>query len=433
MPLPQIKVLDVNQPVQNYLSGQFRGRQEARQDKLDTYTQEDRLRSQGREDEKFGIQKEAAALKEALAADKWSQEQSETFLDSIDPESPEFEEHVSKFFDSTISRAQQMGFSEQSISMLAEQAMNSGAFTRESIRRHREQSTKGVETYSPSPLKKLIDERQSLVDSGVKQDDVRVQAYDNKITGVDIDIENLSQEEVDMWGNYVNLTGKMPSLGRGKQSTKIRVAIVKSAARQALGADEAGVPHTEDQTPAEAALDVVVSQADTKAIGGSLNFLEKQIGSMGSFVTNLGLQVDKVKELSKDLETYDTRLLNIPLRTLRGKILGSPLQAKYDMYLAEIESEIGKLATGSSASVAELSATAQDRWAKIHDKNLSVKDMLLLLDETKNAAKMRMDSVNKQLSSTRKRLKTRDYSATGNQTEPGLSPEAQSYLKSIGR
>ena len=259
----------------------------------------------------------------------------------------------------------------------------------------------------------LINEKTNLIDSGVSPEDQKVKtldkkikAFENKITGTDIDIQDMTKDEIDTWGAWTNLTGKVPSVGRGKQATKVRIAILKSAARQALGADADGIPDEEGKTPVEAALDVVGTQADTKAIQGSLNFLDKQLSSMGSFVTNLNSQVDRVKELSEDLKTFDTRLLNVPLRAVRGKISGSPLQAKYDMFLSEIESEIGKLATGSTASIAELSATAQEKWSKIHDKNLSVKDMLELLDETRNAANLRLNSVSEQLSKTRERMRT---------------------------
>ena len=269
-----------------------------------------------------------------------------------------------------------------------------------------EKRASSPETYSPSPLKKLIDERQALVDSGVNPNDPRLLAYDSKISGTEIDVTNITQDEIDVWGSFVALTGKMPSLGRGKASTKTRLAIAKSAAVYTLGGDKT-LGESPDKTPSEAALSMLTKQSDTKSTQGSLNFLEKQVSAMGSFVTNIGLQVDKVKELSTDLETYDSRIMNVPLRFVRGKILGSPLQAKYDMYLTEIESEIGKLATGSAASIAELSTSAQEKWANIHDKNLSVKDMISLLEETSNAADMRLKSVEQSLGDARTRMANR--------------------------
>ena len=277
--------------------------------------------------------------------------------------------------------------------------------------------------YSPSPLKKLIGELELFKKDGA--DPAIIKAYEDEIFGNPVDVNNITQDEIDTLAAMFILTGKMPSLGRGKESTRVRVAIAKSAAQEALGSKNFGEEDTEpDKTPAQAALDTIGSQADTKAIQSSMNFLDKQLSSMGSFVANLEMQVDKVSELSKDLKTFDTRLLNIPLRIMRGKIAGSPLQAKYDMYLSEIESEIGKLATGATGSVAELSASAQEKWAKIHDKNLSVKDMLSLLEETKEAARMRRQSVQIQLDLTRERMRT-----PGRNFSNVAPPEAIEYLK----
>jgi hypothetical protein len=140
---------------------------------------------------------------------------------------------------------------------------------------------------------------------------------------------------------------------------------------------------------------------DISAIGKSIDQQEKQIGSMGSFVRNIEKQVDRVKDVAGKIRSFDTRLLNIPLRTLRGKFAGSPDQAKLDMYVEEISSETAKLATGSTGSVAELSISAREKWEKIHDQNLSMADLLNLLEETKHAGKMRMESVDEELKATR--------------------------------
>jgi hypothetical protein len=153
--------------------------------------------------------------------------------------------------------------------------------------------------------------------------------------------------------------------------------------------------------------DYAANKADNAAFSASITQQQKAVGSMGSFVKNMDAQIAKVGQLSKDLSTFDTRLLNMPLRAVRGRIAGSPQQAKYDMYLTEIESEIGKLATGSAGSVSELSVGAQEKWAKIHDKNLSIKDMMELLKETSHAGKLRMKSVQDQLNETRAQQRSR--------------------------
>jgi hypothetical protein len=159
------------------------------------------------------------------------------------------------------------------------------------------------------------------------------------------------------------------------------------------------------------AIDPRADQAATSAFASSMTMQQRQLGMMGSFVKNMDYQVGRVKELGEELKTFDSRIMNVPLRAVRGKIAGSPLQAKYDMYITEIENEIGKLATGSAASISELSVGAQEKWAKIHDKNLSVKDMVSLLEETSKAGKMRMQSVESQLAETKTQMRGRGGAA----------------------
>lgn len=176
--------------------------------------------------------------------------------------------------------------------------------------------------------------------------------------------------------------------------------------------------------------DPAVSAADNKAFSSSIMQQQKQLGAMGSFVKNMDAQIGKVRDISKKLNSFDTRLLNMPLRAVRGRLAGSADQAKYDMYLTEIESEIGKLATGSAQSISELSVGAQEKWNRIHDKNLSLKDMLSLLEETSNAGKMRMQSVKDQLAETRTEYRNRAKKA-GNgvvDTTTGIPQGGNDYL-----
>jgi hypothetical protein len=271
----------------------------------------------------------------------------------------------------------------------------------------------------------LFKSRQDRVTEGVKtkgkmeverlKQEGRIDLEEKKAAEAGKTAASFTDEEIDLMGATYNLKGTLPSLGRGKEATAMRHKILQSAARQALAAGkDAG--------------DIIGSQSDVKTITQSLGQQEKQYGAMGSFVSNLNAQVDRVKALAEEFKTFDTRLLNIPLRAVRGRLQGNPLQAKYDMYLTEIESEIGKLATGSAASVAELSIGAQEKWARIHDKNLSIKDMLSLLEETKEAGRLRLESVEKQMTKTRKRLRAIDDKVSS--TSPMT---ADDYLKSIGK
>ena len=145
---------------------------------------------------------------------------------------------------------------------------------------------------------------------------------------------------------------------------------VKTVYRGAIVPKAEGINLNPDAAPAARILQ------DRKAINASIQQQEKQAGSMGSFVRNIDKQVNRFEQIAKDLSSADARLLNLPIRALRGSVAGSPLQAKVDMYVAEISSETGKLATGSTGSVAELSQSAREKWEKIHDPNLSMSDLL---------------------------------------------------------
>lgn len=272
--------------------------------------------------------------------------------------------------------------------------------------------------WAPSTLKKQFIEREELKaeleKQGLTEDQILdhpdIIAYDNAIAGSDTTMRKMwTQEQIDVWGAIANLNmGKIPSVGRGKDAGILRQKIAWSAAKQALGNPQFG--GGEDVSPSQAALNVVAMSHDTKAIGSAIVQLNKQIASMDSFVQNMDEQIDEVSRLSEDLFTFDIRLLNIPWRFLRGKIAGSALQTKYDLYLTELARENNKLAQGATQSIAAMSVEETKVWDRIHDKNLSVKDMLEVLRATRRAADIRMRSVQNALDRARAKSRTRDFS-----------------------
>jgi len=288
----------------------------------------------------------------------------------------------------------------------------------------------GNKEFAPTALKKHMIERQQYIDEtyGDKpmpaEGDPNIDAYDQEITGIDVDVAKLTNDEIDVISGIYLATGRMPSLGRGREATKVRLDIIKRAAAQSLGGNEFLKP---GMTPSEAALEVVATQTDTKSIAGGINFLEKQTASMGSFVQNLDEQITRVSEIAEDLYSSDVRLLNVPIRLFRSKIAGSPNQARYDLYITEIEREIAKLSQGATQSIAAMSVEEVKKWEKIHDKNLSIPDMLEVLKETRTAANMRQKSVLDQLNRTRERMRTRDYSNINRQDAdlPLVSSQAE--------
>jgi len=124
---------------------------------------------------------------------------------------------------------------------------------------------------------------------------------------------------------------------------------------------------------------------------------------MASFIRNMDSQIERVTFIAEDLSRSNMRLANVPWRQLQMKVKGSPIESKVGMYVRELSSEIGKLASGSQASVRELSIEAQKKWDEIHDINLSIPDLISLLKETQNSGHIRYKGAHDQLNSTIKR------------------------------
>jgi hypothetical protein len=203
-------------------------------------------------------------------------------------------------------------------------------------------------------------------------------------------LSGMEPADIKHYAEIYNATGNLPSLGMG--ASPLRSAILKEASRIARGEGKSGA-------------DVAADASDNKALRASIQQQEKQRGAMGSFVRNIEKQVTRFEGMSQKLGSFDPRLLNVPLREVRGRIAGSPNQAIVEMYLTEISAETGKLASGATGSVAELSQGAREKWEKIHDPNLSMADLVTLLKETKHAGQLRMQSVDEELKSTRERLR----------------------------
>jgi len=159
-------------------------------------------------------------------------------------------------------------------------------------------------------------------------------------------------------------------------------------------------------------------RASVGALMKSMENQEKQRGMMGSFVSNIEKQIGRVDEMAQKLSRIDVRILDMPMRAARTKLKGSGFEKAYEAYLLEISNEIAKLSTGSSASIRELSTDAQERWAKIHDPNLSLNEMKIILDETKRMASMRLESTDEELKRTAGELKTRGVKVPGATEKP---------------
>ena len=137
------------------------------------------------------------------------------------------------------------------------------------------------------------------------------------------------------------------------------------------------------------------------AIKSSVTQQVKQRGMMGSFVKNLDKQLLRTDEVMNDvISRVGVRAIDLPIRELKTRFTGSGHEKVLEAYLIEISNEIGKLSTGSTASVRELSTEAQERWSKIHDPNLSLKELQIILNETQLMGQMRLESTDEEIEET---------------------------------
>jgi len=141
------------------------------------------------------------------------------------------------------------------------------------------------------------------------------------------------------------------------------------------------------------------------ALKSSMRQQQKVRCAMGSFVTNLNTQVERVKTFMQDtINRVGARAVDLPYRELVTRFKGSGHERVLESYMIEISNEIAKLSTGSSASIRELSTDAQERWARIHDPNLSFGELVKILEETRRMADYRLSATDDEIEQTMQML-----------------------------
>jgi hypothetical protein len=217
----------------------------------------------------------------------------------------------------------------------------------------------------------------------------------------------MPQDSQNIWYEQYEATGRIPPM-----------AYRDAESRNAFTLGYAKWLESQGRTGSEA----LVKRAEYKALTGSLSNQEKVMGMMGGFVRNLNKQVDRVATIGRDVvDRVGVRALDLPLRDLKTKFIGSGNERVLEAYLIEISNEIGKLSTGSSASIAELSVGAQERWNKIHDPNLSFNELIKILNETKDMGQMRISSSQEEIVDTKRRMLGAPAKPTPSSTEKPAS------------
>jgi hypothetical protein len=190
---------------------------------------------------------------------------------------------------------------------------------------------------------------------------------------------------------YNMITGKPPVNAQGMQSND-RQRYAKEYAHWLTGK---GLK----------AQDVSLMQSDYKAGDTSLRNMARQEAPMSAFVGNINRQVEKVQQLYDNNDRIGIRLIDLPVREIRMRAKGSGDEAVKASYLLEISNEIGKLSSGASASVQQLSDSAKEDWKRVHDPNLSFKEIMKVVNATRDQANMRITTWREAKQEVRNQLK----------------------------
>ena len=172
-----------------------------------------------------------------------------------------------------------------------------------------------------------------------------------------------------------------------------------------------------------------MEKAEVKATQEELKLLQKGYGAMQTFVGNMDQQIKRIEQLAKMMPSSDrARIFALPANEALRIIKGDPNLSKYRMYLTNIATEAGKLASGSPQSVAQLSEGARLHWDKIHDPNLPLSAQLDLLKETQKDGNFRLKSQKDGIADAKRRL----VELGGGKTpETDMTPETKQQLEDL--
>ena len=210
-----------------------------------------------------------------------------------------------------------------------------------------------------------------------------------KSQGGNVFLDKLTDEQKDELASVYNISRKMPMTGRSDAIKEFNIDIIQRALK---------LQGQSGQTATETYFASLDKEGQTKDI----NAQQKKLGSMRSFSKNIDKQAAKIEETAQKIFKMDTKILNYPVNKIMRDYVGSADRAVLQLLVGELSEEIGKLASGATDSVAALSEGGREKWDHIFDVNLSTKDMLQLVEESKEVAKMRVDSMKESLVDSKK-------------------------------
>lgn len=161
--------------------------------------------------------------------------------------------------------------------------------------------------------------------------------------------------------------------------------------------------------------DTVVNKQEMKADSKALADLTKRETLTKTFTTRIDANTKVVRDAYEKYKQMDSRIVNVP-RNRWHEFIGAGDLAALKLAMYSLEQEVGKVEKGS-IGVAGLDVEASKVMAKIHDTNLSLKDIIPVLDMGMRLGKTATDAMEKQRKDLIGEMKGSIYDKDANKTE----------------
>lgn len=197
----------------------------------------------------------------------------------------------------------------------------------------------------------------------------------------------LSPEGLNLTAHQYAMTGQLPPMGMGKQGAAVRTAIINKAADIYKG------------------LDLPTQVAAYKANQQSLTKLQGQRDAMGAFEQTALKNLDQFLDTAGKVVDTGSPLINKPLRSLSGALMGSPEMSAYDTARRTVIPEFAKILANPGLS-GQLSDSARKEVEAVVSGDATLKQTLAAAKILKTDAANRRTSYDDQIKAIQDRIAT---------------------------
>ncbi len=207
---------------------------------------------------------------------------------------------------------------------------------------------------------------------------------------------SLTPEGMQLVAHQFAMTGQMPPMGMSKQGAKVRTDIINQAADIYKG------------------LDLPSQMAAYKANQDSLKVAQKQRDAVGGFEETALKNLDQFLGTAQKVVDTGSPLINKPLRSIEGSLLGSPEMAAYNAARRTVIPEFAKILSNPTLS-GQLSDSARKEVEGLISGDATLKQAVAVANILKQDTQNRRTSLDDQIAAIQKRIATTPGGAAASQ------------------